>query len=755
MESMESSTVAMLVGYFNIALITVAAIFAFFGVVAIFRALVYRRETSGGRAARRRSAKEKPKRDHTLLSAFCVAALAAFAVEAVFFNWQTYLKIFAGPELNTLNTSPDNPRVLLTSRSGYKAEIVSENDEKTNTPVVKVIFKNLNIKITSLFVDMKLANAETAYMTVHWVDETGAYDFQKKLLTRFPRDNYSSLGPRGNVGELTLVFAPPTTTDGDVNFVLTTIALNKRIPFYFSGLRLIVVSCLLFAVICFFKKEPRAKAAYCLFEYKFNPTNRKQNVVYALLVVVLILFSYVCINTSYSKSYLEYPTHQHYNKYLVDALAHGRTWLDYGTPENLLKAERPYDNAYRIANGYKFNSDVMWDWVWYKGKFYCYYGVVPAVILYVPYKLITGDYLSNNGGIFLFTAIIIALTAMLWRFCVKKYMPNAGFVFYILSFLTLFFASGISSQLRYNRFYSIVQTAGLMFALAGVFLLLKSVENEKINRLKLFFGCLCLALIAGCRPNMIFVSLLVPFVLWKYRSYKLLGFVALPYISVAALLCAYNYVRFESIFEFGQKYCLTSDDATKYTLLNPVGYAAKALWNSFFALFVPNKYTLYFPFVESQIPLVDSVYAGIFWGRNTGSGMINFPITLCLLYMLKKNMDKTRLGLVRLSLVLSVVSAVIIIVDSCLVGFSVRFTLDFAFFLLLPSLFCAYLWYADHGDDALPNKDRLSVVYVLLAVSVLVGLFLCVSGGFLKESGGAVAYDPVLYRYLECSLGIF
>jgi hypothetical protein len=727
MGSMDSSIIAALIKYFNIASITVLALFAVFGAIVIF------------------SGKSRINiiRNRALLSAFCAAALIAFALEATVFNFQPYLKLFAGPEIEITDPSPEDPGVVLTTADSVRAQILSEQDEKSNISV-GLAFKDLNINISSVFVEIEFPGAETSETAViTWTDEQGTYNFEKKLIKGMPYDDHSPLQPCGKVSELKVMFAG-TTADGSVN--INRLVLNKKIPFYFSGLRLIVVSFLLFAAICLLIKEPRTKAAYCLFEYKFNPASRKQNVIYALSVILSVLFSYICINTSYTNAYMEYPVHRQYNKYLVDALANGRTWLDYGTPENLLKAERPYDNLYRMANGYEFDKDVMWDWAWYKGKFYCYFGVVPAVILYLPYKLITGEYLSNRAGVFLFTAIAIVLMASLWRFCVKKYMPNAGFAFFTLSFFTLFFASGLWAQIRFPRVYSIAKTSGLMFALAGILLLLKSTENEKVNRLKVFFACLCFALIAGCRPNMIFVSLLVPFVLWKYRSRKLLPFVVIPYLIAAVPLCAYNYVRFESIFEFGVKYNLTAYGVPADTLLNPIGKIIKTFSGFVSYLFSPYEYHLNFPFVKCSPPRGDSgVMLGLINNIGSNGGMVNFPIVFCLMYLLKNILNKKtgENGAPAPIVMLIVIAVVIIAVNSFIVGFNNGYTTDFASFIILPSLICAYQWSSLSGN-------RAGVVHILLVVSCLVGLFLCVSG-----LGTAAPYDPVLYRYLELSLGGF
>jgi hypothetical protein len=88
-------------------------------------------------------------------------------------------------------------------------------------------------------------------------------------------------------------------------------------------------------------------------------------------------------------------------------------------------------------------------------------------------------------------------------------------------------------------------------------------------------------------------------------------------------------------------------------------------------------------------------------------------------------------------------AAAIMFANSLLVGFVGRYMLDFMVFIVLPSLFCAHYW------CAAGVKIRLGIVYGLLAASVFVGLFLFVSGQSAHPHS-----DPVLYRYLECSLGI-
>jgi hypothetical protein len=718
---MTSATIAMVIKYFNITLIIVLAVFAVLWVIPISR---------------------KKIREKIFFSAFCAAVLAAFVLEATAFNFLHYQKYFAGPAVAIAGTSETNPNILLTT-DGTGAEF-TENG---------IHFNNLNRKVTSIFVDIDFNEIETMEMLVKWTDEGITQQYVKTLYKYLPHENYAPLQPCGKVSELTVLFG------GHANII--DIVINKPIPFYFSGLRLLVVSALLFAVFAVLNRTVRAKAAYYLFEYKFDPKNIRQNIIYASTVALLILFSWVCVYTSFADVHVKNDAvSSQYNKYLVDALIAGRTYLDYGHPESLLDAERPYDNSWRESKGtvgrHNMESEA-WDWVWYKGKYYCYFGVVPAVLLYIPYKVITGNYLSNHAGIFVFCAIAVILLAVLWRYCAKKYMRDTIYVFYWCSFVTLFFTSGLFVTLRYvGTWYSIVQSAGFMFNIAGILLLLKSVDNEKINYARLFFACLCLAFVFGCRPNMGLASILVPIVLWRHKTWKLFVFAMLPYIIVAIPLCLYNYMRFESIFEFGMNYQLTNVNHHAYFQQNILTQIFKMFKSSVDYLFYPIKFSPYFPYIEAHIGYSLRLNLGALWDNCNPLGMINFPVTLLLFYIFKNILGKDKPNIFYVLFSALVIAAVIIIMNSVYASVcSARYILDFSIFIILPSLFCAYYWFAmpttQHNTTQHNTAivHRLSVIYALMAASIFAGLFLCVTGT------GSTYSNPTLYRYLERSLSLF
>jgi len=762
---LENSTITLLIRNFDVLATTVMGFFAIYGVITILG----------------RKMSINIFRGRAFAQAFCVASLIAFALEVTVFNFPHYLKYFSDGEFYATEISLKDSTSVLTS-DGTLAELIFPDKDTTKettgkikstedslttkattedggaavTALAKIIlpqdsakdstrlpigvtFKNLDRRITSIYVKPVFdSTADRKIIYISGTDEAGVSGFRKTIYKGLPFTNYISFNSCGKLSELKVYFSAD----------ISEVAINRQVPLYFSGLRLFTVSCLLFAVIVLVRRKLRAKAAYFLFEYRFNPSSKKQNLIYVFSVALLLLFSWFCTLTSNTKFSREHTSFQQYNQFLVDALLAGRTHLEFGNPEKLLKAERPYDLSWLRKNGYEENVDWNGDWAWYKGKFYCYFGIVPAVILYVPYKVFTDNYLSNHAGIFLFMAVAVIFMALLWRLSVKKYMPNARFAFYLLSFFALFFAGGLFGPLRFARFYSIVSSAGFMFVVAGAYLLLKSIEREKTNLKTLFFACLCFALAVGCRPNLVFVSLMVPIFLWKRRSWQLLALVAVPYLLVAIPLCYYNYIRFDSVFDFGVKYNMTTLNIAAHTLMDPIGKIVRTFIASMCYLFNVNTYSLTFPYVEC-VPQGSWFMYPVVRFHDKTSGMINFPIVLCLFYYVKSIFAKRKPDTFLVSSTFLVIAAIIIFLDSFLVGISGRYIIDFAIFILIPSIFCAYHLCDEQVCDY-RKVFRLKAVYVMLIFSILVGLALFAT----SITNDATFGDPALYRYLQVSLGL-
>jgi hypothetical protein len=752
---LDAFTIALFIEYFNILSVTVMAFFALYGLITIFW----------------KQSSLNIFRGLLFIQAFCVAAIFAFVLEITVFNVPYYFRYLGGKELYTTVASPQDSTVILTSDTSITAKLRAEFRQIDRFPrghfaiaasdtagTVKsqsigrdsimvaswITFENINKKIYSIHIEPISNKTESMALSFQSIDAVGKDRMDVSILGGFPQERYIPNMLAGNITNLEIA-----SLGHDILDQISKITINKPIPMYFSGLRLFVASCLFFALISFLRKDLRAKMSYFLFEYKFNPIDKKQKLVYTLIITLVTLFSFITAFTSTSKFWREDLSNQQYNRFLVDALLAGRTYLDAGRPEMLLVAERPYDLQWLEANGY--HRDYWWfsDWAYYEGKFYSYFGIVPAIILYVPYKMITGEYLSNNAGIFIFIAIATVLLAALWRHCVKKYMPKIPFVFYLLAFLALFFASGLFVPLRFTRFYSIVKAGGFMFVIAGIFLLLKSIDKEqKLCKLKVFFGCLCFALAVGCRPGSALVSVLVPVVLWKHRSFKLAALILLPYVLIAIPLCYYNYIRFGSIFDFGFTYNMTNLNNIAYYQMHQFGRIINTFTSFITYWLFTCRYSFAFPYVENHHNTgLLSFPTRIFYDK--GVGMINFPVVFCLFFFFKSMFSKIKPKSFYLPVTFLIIAIATIFANAYLVGHSGRYVVDFAVFIIFASIFGAYYWYNSETSHANQKKNRLKAIYVLLSLTIFVGLMLF-AGNISNDPSPS---DPVMYRYLRNSLG--
>ena len=250
---------------------------------------------------------------------------------------------------------------------------------------------------------------------------------------------------------------------------------------------------------------------------------------------------------------------------LFDALMHGEVSLPLVPSEGLLALEDPWNPANRAGIPY------YWDVSFYGGKYYSYYGIAPCLLMF-PFYWLVGE--VPNGDFMLILASILYIALLAHAFgafleCHRIELPQ-GTVVLLLSLgilggmpLSLLIFNMDAWKYRLPFAYGLV---GLFLALGFSFL---AKAEERRRMLHLSIAALGAVLVAGSRPDMLlFLLMLLPAYLamllkgegsfWK----RLVPFLPMAGILLlgASLLMAYNYVRFDSVFEFGASYQLTIVD---------------------------------------------------------------------------------------------------------------------------------------------------------------------------------------------------
>lgn len=369
-----------------------------------------------------------------------------------------------------------------------------------------------------------------------------------------------------------------------------------------------------------------------------NHQNKESHIMRAVTgLSLIILIAISCWVMGLSPAYNgKQPDFRNIYEHLTDALAQGHFYLNIEPDPLLATLDNPYDPAQREAANVSYLHDASY----YNGKYFCYFGPVPALLVMVPIKIITGITMpSYHVTQFAVAMICIGIFALfnLFRQCFFSQMSLQKC--YFLSIV------GCVVSVWYFVDFPAMYCVAISFAVAlevwSIYCFVCAVW--KCSRMVAsirwaFLGALFGALSFGCRPTVALANILVVPMLATYlkkwwgkvdskpQLVRGLFFAASPYLVVAVLLCMYNYFRFGNIMEFGMAYQLTTNDVKAAMHENTWESIICDTWVYFWK---PIRYKTAFPYIEE--------YGGIFG---------NYPIfllnTLGLVGMLKKRDVVTR-----------------------------------------------------------------------------------------------------------------
>lgn len=266
----------------------------------------------------------------------------------------------------------------------------------------------------------------------------------------------------------------------------------------------------------------------------------------------------------------EVPGHRNQYEIMAESILNGHLYMDYEVDPKLCEMDNPYDRNLRLKEGVSYH----WDHAFYNGHYYMYFGVVPVFLLFLPYRVITGNNLTTFHATQIFVTFFIIGMFALFFLLTKNFFKNLTFIMYLM-LSSAFAIISVWYSVAAPALYTTAITSGICMEIWSLYFFIKAVWDTENNEKKLFYlfwGSLFGALSFGCRPPIALANILVLPILVKFLHnkkidlllIKQLVFVALPYIVVACLLMLYNYLRFDNPFEFGQAYQLTIQDQSGY-----------------------------------------------------------------------------------------------------------------------------------------------------------------------------------------------
>jgi hypothetical protein len=405
---------------------------------------------------------------------------------------------------------------------------------------------------------------------------------------------------------------------------------------------------------------------------------------------------------------------------LAKAFANGQLYIGIEPNSALMAMDNPYDTNARAAAKVEY----LWDYAYYNGHYYVYFGVLPALLYQLPFLLITGHDLPVAVDTVISAIAFCCGAVYLMKKICDRWFPKMTQGLFALLLLVLLLGSWASYACAVPGHYGVPIITGLACLVWGLAFWISATAGGTIRVGRAVVGSLFVALIIACRPQLLAGGLIgVVLLAGCFRHMekpvfaRRVAFALVPFIVVFALVCWYNAARFGNPFNFGANYNLTTNDMT---------HRSFSLDRLPFALFV---YLFQLPVLKLEYPYIATTdlasgYYGInitedMWG---GIFMLTPVLLVSVLLLLKQFRKRFRPAPLALALASLLIGFVLVVFDANGAGVLMRYSMDFGFFFALAAVMCiTQLWPAEGNNTLVVVEDgrqRYTAVAMLLLILV-------------------------------------
>ena len=394
--------------------------------------------------------------------------------------------------------------------------------------------------------------------------------------------------------------------------------------------------------------------------------------------------------------------------HLTDSLLEGRVTLDLPHSDILDSLENPYVWADRIDANADAQEPIYWDYAYYQGKYYCYFGVLPCILTFLPYKAITGMDLGTDHVVVLFSILAIWSLLPLLENMRKKLFPKVSLGAFLIALMMAVAACGIFEQAFVPRVYEVPTTSGFMFCCLSLacWFRAKPDRDGSLSKGMLVLGAVLMGCTIGCRPQFTLAVVLALPIFWPEIRKRLFfskkgllntACVIAPIIVVVIPFMLYNYVRFGSPTDFGAMYNITGADMTAFEypgVRRSLGYVLQY----FFMPFVPADG---FPFITVvndlnvwELTTNEPFYAGFVF--------LNPALLISFSLLGKKKRAQLRgkeMSLEFLCVACIALASFLAAFDGIYSGVNMRYFIDFSLLLTIPAIVCYWSGQELEADD--------------------------------------------------------
>jgi hypothetical protein len=375
----------------------------------------------------------------------------------------------------------------------------------------------------------------------------------------------------------------------------------------------------------------------------------------------------------------------------------------------------------------------MLDNVYYNGKYYVYYGVAPLIMI-LPFRLATGLDLSYVIHAFIMMVILCLVCFKFVKELLLRYCKDVSYLFYLLASVIVFLGGGANILMRSDSMYYIVYYYALVFALGGMccFITCYDEVKERVVPWRIALGGFLMAMTVTARPQVLLSVIAIVPLLWeltfkKRALFSKKGAVAtlsliIPVAAVACFQMWYNYVRFDSVFEFGANLQLTVND-----VLNRKSGFMEFMSSAYLMLFSGMQTDIAFPFIRAQ----DIAYG---WRLGVGThdmGPVQFGglfskyiilWALPLVFAVRGKLKENKSMGITVGLIGS--GGIVMCMVLLLIGYWQRYVVDFVVLFLLAAVIIAHSVAEKWSNTAVALKVKRWVVF-FMCITALSCVLLC------------------------------
>ncbi len=418
------------------------------------------------------------------------------------------------------------------------------------------------------------------------------------------------------------------------------------------------------------------------------------NILFALVILLLInaLFS----TQTKERALLDYevggrvPADIYIRQF--DAWKKGQIELDLEVDRRLAALENPYDPNERSKSHARYN----WDYAFFDGKYYSYFGIAPILTVHAPIYAVTGKLPDIPTACLILAIAAVIATAFAYREIVLRFINKPNLWLFLLGLAGSVSASGVYLGVLCSDMYYVAVLSAQVFSMAFVALAVRSMREEKLwaRMIMLIFAAIALTLTVWSRPTVALMCvavfpLFIEFI-FKIRKDTIkdgiltVASFALPLMVGAAAVMLYNNARFGSPLDFGANYQLTVSDVS----LNTIDF--KYLFSSFFSYFLcPMWQTEAKPFIEMQRIMVLPNNSRYFYA-DRACGVLAYGLPLGILAyprlaQIEKHRGEKDAWKTAVVCTTAILTLVIAFSDFCLGGVNMRYVYDISVMLTLIS----------------------------------------------------------------------